>query len=70
MLARITLMLKRSCITTGEEALNKGSLEFSNNSHVIASATGSSIRGMSVGILYLDEFAFCRTMKNEFYTST
>ena len=48
------------------KALNKGSLEFSNNSRIIASATsGSSIRGMSVNLLYMDEFAFV-----EFYTST
>ena len=56
--------------TTGTKALNKGSLEFSNNSRIIASATsGSSIRGMSVNLLYLDEFAFVERA-NEFYTST
>ena len=56
--------------TRETKALNKGSLEFSNNSRIIASATsGSSIRGMSVNLLYLDEFAFVERA-NEFYTST
>ena len=54
----------------GSKALNKGSLEFSNNSRIIAAATsGSSIRGMSVNLLYLDEFAFVERAA-EFYTST
>jgi hypothetical protein len=54
----------------GTKALNKGSIEFSNNSRIIAAATsGSSIRGMSVNLLFLDEFAFVERA-NEFYTST
>jgi hypothetical protein len=54
----------------GTKALNKGSLEFSNNSRIIAAATsGSSIRGLSVNLLYLDEFAFVERAA-EFYTST
>ena len=54
----------------GCKALNKGSIEFSNNSRIVAAATsGSSIRGMSVNLLYLDEFAFVERA-NEFYTST
>ena len=72
MLARITLMLENLpfFLQPGTKALNKGSLEFSNNSRIIASATsGSSIRGMSVNLLYLDEFAFVERA-NEFYTST
>ena len=45
-------------------------MEFSNNSRIIAAATsGSSIRGMSVNLLYLDEFAFVERAA-EFYTST
>ena len=60
----------RSFFNPGCRALNKGSIEFSNNSRIIASATsGSSIRGMSVNLLFLDEFAFVERA-NEFYTST
>ena len=72
MLGRITLMLENVpfFLQPGSKALNKGSLEFSNNSRIIAAATsGSSIRGMSVNLLYLDEFAFVERAA-EFYTST
>ena len=72
MLGRITLMLENLpfFLQPGTKALNKGSIEFSNNSRIIAAATsGSSIRGMSVNLLYLDEFAFVENA-TEFYTST
>jgi hypothetical protein len=72
MLSRITLMLENIpfFLQPGCKALNKGSIEFSNNSRIIAAATsGSSIRGLSVNLLYLDEFAFVERA-NEFYTST
>lgn len=72
MLSRITLMLENLpfFLQPGCRALNKGSIEFSNNSRIIAAATsGSSIRGMSVNLLYLDEFAFVERAA-EFYTST
>ena len=72
MLGRITLMLENVpfFLQPGCKALNKGSIEFSNNSRIIASATStSSIRGMSVNLLYLDEFAFVERAA-EFYTST
>ena len=72
MLSRVTLMLENLpfFLQPGRKALNKGSIEFSNNSRIIASATsGSSIRGMSVNLLFLDEFAFVERA-NEFYTST
>ena len=72
MLSRITLMLENLpfFLQPGCKALNKGSIEFSNNSRIIASATsGSSIRGMSVNLLFLDEFAFVENAA-EFYTST
>ena len=72
MLSRVTLMLENIpfFLQPGTKALNKGSLEFSNNSRIIAAATsGSSIRGLSVNLLYLDEFAFVERA-NEFYTST
>jgi len=72
MLSRITLMLENIpfFLQPGSKALNKGSVEFSNNSRILAAATsGSSIRGMSVNLLYLDEFAFVERAA-EFYTST
>jgi len=72
MLARVTLALENLpfFLQPGCRALNKGSIEFSNNSRIIAAATsGSSIRGMSVNLLFLDEFAFVERA-NEFYTST
>ena len=72
MLSRVTLMLENTpfFLQPGSKALNKGSLEFSNNSRILAAATsGSSIRGLSVNLLYLDEFAFVEKA-SEFYTST
>ena len=72
MLSRITLMLENLpfFLQPGCKVLNKGSIEFSNNTRMEAHATSSSsIRSKSVSLLYLDEFAF---VKNdvEFYTST
>ena len=70
MLSRVTLMLENIpfFLQPGTKALNKGSLEFSNNSRIIAAATsGSSIRGLSVSLLYLEEFA-CVERAAEFYT--
>lgn len=72
MLARVTLALENLpfFLQPGCRALNKGSIEFSNNSRIVAAATsGSSIRGMSVNLLFLDEFAFVERAA-EFYTST
>ncbi len=72
MLARITLALEHLpfFLQPGTKALNKGSIEFSNNSKIIASATsGSSIRGLSINLLFLDEFAFVEN-DAQFYTST
>lgn len=72
MLARITLALENLpfFLQPGCKALNKRSIEFSNNSRIIASATsGSSIRGLSVNLLFLDEFAFVEKA-GTFYTST
>ncbi len=72
MLARITLMLENLpfYLQPGCKTLNKGSVEFSNNSRILAESTSSSsIRGFSVNLLFLDEFAFVEKA-NEFYTST
>ena len=72
MLARVTLALENLpfFLQPGCKALNKGSVEFSNNSKIIAAATsGSSIRGLSINLLMLDEFAFIEN-DGQFYTST
>ena len=72
MLSRITLALENLpfYLQPGCKTLNKGSIEFSNNSKIVAAATsGSSIRGMSINLLFLDEFAFIDN-DAEFYTST
>lgn len=72
MISRITLALENLpfFLQPGCRALNKGSIEFSNNSRLIAAATtGSSIRGLSISLLFLDEFAFVQDA-GTFYTST
>ena len=72
MVGRVTLMLENLpfFLQPGCKSLNKSSIEFSNNSRIVSSSTsGSSIRGMSVNLLYLDEFAFVERA-GEFYTST
>lgn len=72
MLARVTLALENLpfFLQPGCKALNKGSIEFSNNSKIMAAATsGSSIRGLSINLLFLDEFAFVEN-DSQFYTST
>lgn len=55
----------------GVIAWNKGSLELENGSRVIAAATSSSaIRGYSISLLYLDEFAHVENnVAEEFFTS-
>lgn len=72
MLSRATMALENLpfFLQPGCRALNKGSVEFSNNSKMVAAATsGASIRGLSVNLLYLDEFAFIKNA-NIFYTAT
>lgn len=72
MLSRITLMLENLpfFLQPGCKSLNKGTIHFSNNSKIFARATSaSSIRGSSVNLLMLDEFAFVENAI-EFYTST
>ena len=72
MLSRVTLALENLpfFLQPGCRALNKGNIEFSNNSEIIASATsGNSIRGLTVNLLFLDEFAFVENA-TRFYTST
>lgn len=72
MISRIVTMLESVpfFLQPGVKILNKGSIEFSNDSKVVAAATSSSsIRGLSINLLYLDEFAFVENAE-EFYTST
>jgi len=54
----------------GTKVLNKGSVEFANNTKIYARATSStSIRGMSCNLIALDEFAFVERAE-EFFTSS
>lgn len=56
---------------SGIVSWNKGSMELENGSRVIASATSSSgIRGFSISLLYLDEFAHVESgVAEEFFTA-
>jgi hypothetical protein len=58
-------------IRAGVTSYNKGSLEFDNGSRIIAQATTENTgRGMSISLLYCDEFAFVRpSIATEFWTS-
>lgn len=56
----------------GVKTWNKGDIELENGSKVFCSGTSASgIRGRSVNLLYLDEFAIVpNTVADEFFTST
>jgi len=58
-------------IRAGAATYNKGSVEFDNGSRIIARATSATAaRGMSVTLLYADEFAFVQpNMASEFWTA-
>lgn len=58
-------------IRAGSTSYNKGSIEFDNGSRIVAQTTTETTgRGMSISLLYLDEFAFVRpTIAKEFWTS-
>ena len=57
-------------LQVGVKTWNKKSVELGNGSKIITAATsGSSIRGKSISVLYLDEFAHIDN-DVEFYTST
>jgi len=58
-------------IKAGVVTYNKGSLDFDNGSRIIsATTTENTGRGLSLSLLYLDEFAFVRpTIAKEFWTS-
>ena len=58
-------------IRAGVTNYNKGSMEFENGSRIVsATTTGNTGRGMSISLLYCDEFAFVQpTIADEFWTS-
>jgi hypothetical protein len=58
-------------IRAGATSYNKGSLEFDNGSRIVSQTTTETTgRGMSISLLYADEFAFVRpTIAKEFWTS-
>ena len=72
MLSRLTLALENVpfFLQPGCKEYNKSTIAFENNTKLVARATSaSSIRGMSINLLYLDEFAFVENAE-QFYTST
>ena len=58
-------------IRAGVVNYNKGSIEFENGSRIVsATTTGNTGRGMSISLLYCDEFAFVApNIAEEFWTS-
>ena len=58
-------------IRAGVTSYNKGSLDFENGSRIVSQTTTENTgRGMSISLLYCDEFAFVRpTIAQEFWTS-
>jgi len=58
-------------IRCGVVNYNKGSIEFDNGSRIVsATTTGNTGRGMSISLLYCDEFAFVQpNIATEFWTS-
>ena len=58
-------------IRCGVVNYNKGSIEFDNGSRIVsATTTGNTGRGMSISLLYCDEFAFVQpNIAEEFWTS-
>lgn len=58
-------------IRAGVVSYNKGSIDFENGSRIVsATTTGNTGRGMSISLLYCDEFAFVApNIADEFWTS-
>jgi hypothetical protein len=58
-------------IRAGVTSYNKGSIDFENGSRIVsATTTETTGRGMSISLLYADEFAFVRpTIAKEFWTA-
>jgi len=58
-------------VRCGVISYNKGSIEFDNGSRIVSqTTTGTTGRGMSISLLYCDEFAFVQpNIAEEFWTS-
>jgi hypothetical protein len=58
-------------IRAGATSYNKGSIDFDNGSRIVSSTTTENTgRGLSISLLYCDEFAFVRPgIAKEFWTS-
>ena len=58
-------------VRAGVISYNKGSIEFENGSRIVSqTTTGTTGRGMSISLLYCDEFAFVQpNIATEFWTS-
>ena len=58
-------------VRAGVTNYNKGSIEFENGSRIVsATTTGNTGRGMSISLLYCDEFAFVQpNVATDFWTS-
>jgi hypothetical protein len=58
-------------IRAGVVSYNKGSIDFDNGSRIVAQTTTENTgRGMSISLLYMDEFAFVRpNIASEFWTA-
>jgi len=58
-------------IRAGVTSYNKGSIDFENGSRIVSQTTTETTgRGMSITLLYMDEFAFVRpSIAREFWTS-
>ena len=58
-------------IRAGVTSYNKGSIDFENGSRIVSqTTTGNTGRGMSISLLYCDEFAFVMpNIAEEFWTS-
>ena len=58
-------------LRAGVVSYNKGSMEFDNGSRIVSqTTTGTTGRGMSISLLYCDEFAFLQpNIAEEFWTS-
>jgi hypothetical protein len=58
-------------IRAGAVTYNKGNIDFDNGSRIVSTTTTDNTgRGMSISLLYLDEFAFVKPrMAKEFWTS-
>lgn len=72
-MSRIRFMYENmpNFIRAGAIAYNRGSIEFDNGSRIVAQATTENTgRGMSLSLVYLDEFAFVgKRIAEDFWTS-